>query len=91
MRVKINRGEPEQDPLAKIIIDGTKIGSLKTELAICGVSEPTIFPDLEGLGRGLKQWWKSQCDYNSGTWKTPPFLTGLRVKMKPGKEYRLFA
>jgi FRG domain-containing protein len=67
LRVKIKRGEPEQDPLAKIIIDGTKIGSLKTELAICGVSEPTIFPDLEGLGRGLKQWWNSQCDYNSGT------------------------
>jgi hypothetical protein len=60
MRMENRNGK--SDFLAKIRIDGSKINLMKCELRMCGISEQTIFPDMEGLGRGLNEWWQSQCE-----------------------------
>lgn len=49
--------ESKKPLLAKIPIDGKAIGKIKAELKTCGISESTVFADLEGLGRELRYWW----------------------------------
>ena len=53
--------ESKKPLLAKIPIDGKAIGKIKAELKTCGISESTVFADLEGLGRELRWWWTTQC------------------------------
>jgi hypothetical protein len=53
--------ESKKPLLAKIPIDGKACRKIKAELKTCGVSESTVFPDLEGLGRELRWWWTTQC------------------------------
>ena len=57
--------ESKKPLLAKIPIDGKACRKIKAELKTCGISESTIFPDLEGLGRELRWWWAAQCPLES--------------------------
>ena len=41
-----------------ITIDGERTRAIRTELRECGVTESVIFPDLDGLGRELRQLWE---------------------------------
>jgi FRG domain-containing protein len=41
-----------------ITIDGEKTRDIRTELRECGITESVIFPDLDGLGRELRQLWE---------------------------------
>ncbi len=41
--------------LRRFELDGGNIAALKKDLKACGISESNIFPDLEGLGRELRQ------------------------------------
>jgi hypothetical protein len=43
--------------LRKIAVDGSKGDELLKQLAACGISETTVFPDLEGLGREVEYNW----------------------------------
>jgi hypothetical protein len=36
------------------------IQKIQQDLKTCGISESSIFPDLEGLGRELLRWWEEQ-------------------------------
>ena len=47
--------------LFRIRIRKQAISQIQKDLARCGISESTIFPDLEGLGRELSYWWEEQC------------------------------
>jgi len=41
-----------------ITIDGENTRTIRTELRECGITESVIFPDLDGLGRELRQLWE---------------------------------
>lgn len=43
--------------LKKIVVDGSKSDEILEQLAACGISETTVFPDLEGLGREVQYNW----------------------------------
>jgi len=43
--------------LRKITVDGSKSDEVLDQLAACGISETTVFPDLEGLGREVEHDW----------------------------------
>lgn len=47
--------EDERVQLRRFEFDGNAIPSLKQDLKACGISESNIFPDLEGLGRELRE------------------------------------
>ena len=44
--------------LAKIVVNGTKAVSIKTDLKILGLTHTTLFPDLDGLAKELR--WEYQ-------------------------------
>ena len=52
----------EQDfvKLIEIDPDPENISKMRIELRECGVTESVIFPDLDGLGRELKQLWEDR-------------------------------
>jgi hypothetical protein len=43
--------------LRRIVVDGSKSDEMLEQLAACGISETTVFPDLEGLGREVQYDW----------------------------------
>lgn len=47
-------------PICSITIDGQHTQAIRAELRECGVTESVIFPDLDGLGRELKQLWEDR-------------------------------
>jgi hypothetical protein len=47
------KGRDSDCRLCRIPIKRTAVADMRRELATCGISESTIFPDLEGLGREL--------------------------------------
>jgi|HubBroStandDraft_4_1064222.scaffolds.fasta_scaffold70975_2 hypothetical protein len=47
--------------LVKFDIKGIAIPDIKHDLRLAGISEETIFPDLEGLGRELSSWFADNC------------------------------
>jgi hypothetical protein len=47
-------------PIEAITIDGQKTREMRAQLRECGVSESVIFPDLDGLGRELRQLWQDR-------------------------------
>jgi len=63
----------ERDALKKIVADAADsrlvkfdvkkhaILDIKRDLRLAGISEDTIFPDLEGLGRELSYWFEDKC------------------------------
>jgi hypothetical protein len=48
--------------LSCIRIPSAAISNVSEELRICGITESTIFPDLEGLGRELSDWLRDSLD-----------------------------
>ncbi len=44
-------------PIAEIVIAGHARDKVRSELRDTGVSESVIFPDLDGLGREIRQLW----------------------------------
>ena len=47
-----------QDCLAKIIINYREIDLIKAELQVAGITESSLFPELGGLSRELKEYWR---------------------------------
>ncbi len=43
--------------IAELRISATSVKSIQQELVDAGVTESVVFPDLDGLGRELKQRW----------------------------------
>lgn len=43
--------------LAKIVLPKKKLAAMRTDLYTCGVSDATVFPDLEGLARELTRYY----------------------------------
>ncbi len=52
---------PEKSHLAKVIIPSAVVSKVTDELAIAGIDEVTIFPDLDGLGRYLNSVMQVEC------------------------------
>jgi hypothetical protein len=52
--------EKPDSPLRAITIDASSCYKIRVELRDSGVTESVIFPDLDGLGRELKQLWDDQ-------------------------------
>jgi FRG domain len=52
----------EKDSGIRVIpVAGKSIQAIRTELAKCGVSESSVYPDLDGLGRELCTEWETRC------------------------------
>ena len=47
--------------LVKFDVKKEAIPDIKRDLRLAGISEETIFPDLEGLGRELSYWFEDNC------------------------------
>ncbi len=47
--------------LVKFDVKKEAIPDIKRDLRLAGISEETIFPDLEGLGRELSYWFEDKC------------------------------
>jgi hypothetical protein len=45
-------------PIREIVIDVGSIERIKRQLRDSGITESVIYPDLDGLGRELKQLWE---------------------------------
>lgn len=52
--------EHEMSPIRRIDIDAGSIPKIRRDLREGGITEAVIFPDLDGLGRELKQLWEEQ-------------------------------
>ena len=48
--------------LIKFDVKKAAIPDIKRDLRLAGISEDTIFPDLEGLGRELSFWFEVACE-----------------------------
>ncbi len=53
----VSLGKPKDSRIRKIRIKGDRIPEIKSELAGCGITESMVFPDLDGLGRELYDFW----------------------------------
>ncbi len=52
-------------PSARIVaipVEKKSLKNIQRDLKLCGISETSIFPDLEGLGRDLKTLWSEMCE-----------------------------
>lgn len=49
------------DRLVKYDLKKEAIPQIKRDLRLAGISEETIFPDLEGLGRELSYFFEENC------------------------------
>ena len=56
----------KEDCLVRFLIRRATIPQIKDDLRLAGISEETIFPDLEGLGRELSYWFNDNCSDDSG-------------------------
>jgi hypothetical protein len=48
--------------LVKADVKKESIPQIERDLRLAGISEETIFPDLEGLGRELSYWVGDKCE-----------------------------
>jgi FRG domain len=55
---ELARGESAR--MTRIRVRETDIGTMKADLRLAGLTRSTIFPDLEGLGRELADWFGAQ-------------------------------
>jgi hypothetical protein len=53
-RLHVDKGE-----LIKIVIPSYWVPTVRKELIMCGIDEVTIFPDMDGLGRAVREKWKT--------------------------------
>ena len=49
----------KEDHLAKVVIPSYAVAKIVRQLEIAGITEATVFPDLEGLGRQVGNDWQS--------------------------------
>jgi hypothetical protein len=56
-------GRGAEASITKITIDGRCRRSLRRELRDAGITESVIYPDLDGLGREMKQLWEDRKRY----------------------------
>jgi len=57
--IYLRRIEREKDSrLISITIPKGAIGRIKQELRDAGITESVVYPDLDGLGRELRQLWE---------------------------------
>jgi FRG domain len=54
----VDRAKKDDRRLRRILIKRSAVDSMRRDLATCGLSESTIFPDLEGFGRELNSLFK---------------------------------
>jgi len=54
---RVARKRKSRFKLAKLIIASGSVGAIREDLETCGISEVTVFPDLEGLSRELTHTW----------------------------------
>ena len=59
--LKAMAGRAADSHLAKFNIKQEAILDIKRDLRLAGISEETIFPDLEGLGRELSYFFEDNC------------------------------
>jgi hypothetical protein len=52
-------GRPDSS-LRMVTVDADSISKIRMELRDSGVTESVIFPDLDGLGREIKQRWEDR-------------------------------
>jgi len=52
----------ERPYLLKIIVPGPAVRGIAEQLAVCGIDEITIFPDVDGLGRWLSTVLRAEAD-----------------------------
>ena len=50
----------ERSIIKRICIDGTCRRSIRRQLRDSGVTESVIYPDLDGVGREMKQLWEER-------------------------------
>jgi len=53
--------------LRKIVIPGSKANSIERSLAVAGIDELTVYPDLDGLGRWLAATMRDESRRNPST------------------------
>lgn len=66
-RLKKLANDCQDCKLAKFNIEYKAIPQIKRDLKLAGISESTIFPDLEGLGRELSNWFQDNCNMLAST------------------------
>ena len=54
------KSEERDFPMQSIAVSGSAKASLRTELRDMGVTESVVYPDLDGLGREMKQLWEDR-------------------------------
>jgi len=59
--LKVVANELAESHLVKFDIKEDAIPEIKRDLRLAGISEETIFPDLEGLGREMSYWFEDNC------------------------------
>jgi hypothetical protein len=52
-----NEVNKQDSSIDVITIDGQRTSEMRAQLRECGITESVIFPDLDGLGRELRQIW----------------------------------
>jgi hypothetical protein len=57
----ISVAEPRDSRLCMIPVAGEEADAIRADLKISGISESTVFPDAEGLGRELQSYWFELC------------------------------
>jgi hypothetical protein len=53
--------EEKDGRIGVIPVVGKSIMTIRMELANCGISESTVYPDLDGVGRELCSDWEARC------------------------------
>ena len=53
--------EKREGRIRVVSVAGKEITRIRAELSDCGISESTVFPDLDGLGRQLYSEWDTRC------------------------------
>ena len=76
-REGIDKLHVKKGPLIKIVIPSYDVLTVKQGLITAGVDEVTIFPDLDGLGRAVKEKWK--------TAKAPSPHADVLTRLQPSK------
>lgn len=59
--LKTIANQPSDNGLVKFDVKKEAIPEIRRDLRLAGISEDTIFPDLEGLGRELLYWFDDNC------------------------------
>lgn len=57
----ISVAKPKDSRLCMIPVAGEEADAIRADLKISGISESTVFPDAEGLGRELQSYWEKCC------------------------------